>query len=319
MKRLFAAVLAAVICLSFAACATEQAPREYCATVSGAEVDSGIFAYWYGRVRDNPADYGLSEKPSRKEITAEAKNRTLRYVAVNTLFEHYGLSLSNSRKISVSNRVNSLWQSFGERYSSVGITREALSKVCTSEAYTEEILAHLYNTEDENSEKKIRKYFSENYIVFRTASVYFTTTDATGTEIPMNDVQKNEAIKGLKDTSTNISDLETLEKITSNAGYTVSDTILLKKGTAGYPDGFFEDVQSINAPSCKVLVYDNCAFLVWRFDSAAQDEQYASVRSDCVNALYLPAVESVFSSIEDEMKVNWNGDAVNAAIRRFGD
>ena len=44
----------------------------------------------------------------------------------------------------------------------------------------------------------------------------------------------------------------------SAAGYALSDSILLKKDSDGYPAGFFEKIAEQQANTVQVLVYDEC-------------------------------------------------------------
>ena len=72
MKKIFSALLAVAIMLSFCAC---TAKKETALVISGAEIDTEIFTYFFHRIVKRPSDYG---------IDAEAKDKVFKETAISS-------------------------------------------------------------------------------------------------------------------------------------------------------------------------------------------------------------------------------------------
>ncbi len=73
----------------------------------------------------------------------------------------------------------------------------------------------------------------------------------------------------------------------ADAGYVASDIMVLEKDSEGYPDGFFESVDMMEAGQVSVLEYDDCVFAV-RKESLTDlgDGLYSSYRGTCIKEMY---------------------------------
>ncbi|MBQ6265241.1 MAG: hypothetical protein IJK60_07325 [Clostridia bacterium] len=305
------------MCFALASCSVFQVD-EPVITVSGAEVDKEIFAYYFDKVVARPSNYGLDEKASPEDCAGKAVELCTRYVTVNTMFEKYNLRLTPSQKYSIADEVGNKWTCYGNHYKKIGVSRAAISKIVTNETYEDTIFTTLFDNSDEEAEKKVRKYFADNYIVFRAVCGYFITTDAAGSDIEMSDAEKDKVETRFRSLAEKIVDISGIEAAANELNYTASSAILLKKTQCeGYPDGFFEDVNSLQNDSASVLRYDDCIFIIWKYNPDDREEEYASCRSQCVKDMYSAFGEASFRSLEETFEITRSEPMINSFVRNI--
>lgn len=314
MKR-FAAALAALAIL-FSLCSCERKEKTVL-TVGGAEIGEEIFVYYLNKVTHRPTDYGLADTSNSERVKAAATEKCKKYVAVNTEFARAGLSLSSSEKAEVAQQVNNLWIRFENYYNAIGVSKQTLTKIMTSEACEEALFTSRYDSgvSDTEAEKKIENYFYSEYICFRTVCAYFTSgTDEKMTQQEINDTVAafNSLAKGYN------KDTRTLSDEATAAGYTLSDTILLKKDSDGYPAGFFEKVTAQSVNTVQVLVYDECVFAVLKEDMKEKGESvYANYRSSCIKDLYSEEAENNTAEIVAALTVEEKGKRADRLVKKY--
>ncbi len=284
MKKITAALLAVLIIFSFCGC---TAQKKTVLTISGTEIDSEIFTYYADKVISRPTDYGLTENPIDSDVKAATINECKKYLAANTEFRDAGLSLSSAEKTEISQTVNDFWVRFENHYKKIGISKQTLTKIITSQAYSDAIFSETYDkgTGNADTENEIRDYFYNNYISFRTVCVYFTSADGS---TPLTQAEKNDLLAAFDSyVKTAGADTEKFAETINNAGYLLSNSILLKKGSDGYPDGFYEKVYTQADDTVQVIVYDECIFAVIKENLKDKgDSVYANYRSSCISDLY---------------------------------
>ena len=284
MKKFTAALLAVLMILSFCAC---TAQKKTVLTVSGAEIDSEIFTYYAGRVISRPTDYGLTENPVDSDVKAAVINECKKYLAANTEFRDAGLSLSSAEKTDISQTVNDFWVRFENHYKKIGVSKQTLTKIFTSDAYSDALFTETYDkgTGNASAETEIRDYFYNNYISFRTVCVYFTSADGS---TPLTQAEKNDLLAAFDGyAKTAGADTEKFAETINNAGYLLSNSILLKKGSDGYPDSFYEKVYAQADDTVQIIVYDECVFAVIKENLKDKGEGvYSNYRSSCISDLY---------------------------------
>lgn len=283
MKKIISAMLAVLILLSFTAC---DMGKKTALVISGTEIDSEIFAYYLDKVIHRPTDYGLAENPEKKLLKQTAIDECKKYVAINTGFRDKGLSLSSADKVKISDNVNQFWTRFENHYSEIGVSKQTLTKIMTADAYEDAIFTATYDRGIENAaaEKELTDYFYSNYVSFRTVCAYFTAPDGSA----MSQADKIALVELFKTLGSNtaVNADEFTETVTA-AGYTLSDTIILKKDSDGYPAGFFEKVYSQTNDTVQILEYDECVFAVLKENLEAKgDAVYVNYRTSCINDLY---------------------------------
>lgn len=315
MKKFFAVLLSAFIIFSFCAC---TADKKTVLTVSGTEIDSEIFTYYLDKVIQRPTDYGLTDNPVDKDIKAAAINECKKYLAANTEFINAGLSLSAAEKVEISQTVNDFWIRFENHYKEIGVSKQTLTKIFTSDAYNDAIFTETYDkgTANAAAEKEIQDYFYNNYISFRTVCAYFTAADGI---TPMTQIEKNELLASFEGfVQTAGKDTEGFAKTVNNAGYPLSNSILLKKGSDGYPDGFFEKVYAQADGTVQLIVYDECIFAVVKENLKEKGESvYANYRSSCISDLYSVEADRKTEEYIATLTVEENGSAADRLINKL--
>lgn len=313
MAKRITALLLALLCLSLSACSAQKSEKA-ALTVGGTDIGSGLFAYYFDKAVAAPAQYGLTAKSSPDEFVEAAVKEVTHYVAVNTLFLQYGLKLTNAEKTEIAEKTDALWVAFGNHYQKVGVSRAVLSKIQTNAVYEDALFSHLFDKgpEDAGAEEALRRFFAENYIIFRTVSAFFITADAAGSELVMTDAQKAELIKTFEGFAAEITDLGSFEKIPAEQGYTAASTVLLKKGQTGYPEGFFEAVQGMAGEKATAVSFDDSVFLVWKFDTAEREQEYADCRTTCLKEMYAADAEALFTSTESALTVKRSSSVIQS-------
>lgn len=307
-----ACLLLAVILLALSACAKKS---ESVLNIAGADIDKEIYAYYLDKAVSVP-DFKVTQDTGTKEYIEAAREKCVHYVACNTLFEKYGLKLTGNEKNEIVQRVNSLWVMGENHYNKVGVSRSALNKAVSAEYYENAIFTHLFDkgTQDKEAEKLIKEYFAKEYVVFRCVTAYFVTTDAAGEQIPMDEAGRNTLTKTFETAAKGVKDIESFEaaaKELQKSGGITGETVLLKKNTEGYPKGFFKKVSEIKNDTCAVLTFDDCVFLVLKFDVSQRETDYAGCRESCIKEMYADEAKAVFESEENTYKVKANDKLIN--------
>lgn len=304
MKRIISVMLAALILLCAAGCTSKKTTA---LIISGTEIDSEIFVYYLDKVIQRPTDYGLEEESGKELFGQAAVDECKKYVAINTSFRDKGLSLSAADKVEISQNVNNFWIRFENHYKEIGVSKQTLTKIMTADAYGDAIFTATYDkgTDDTAAEKELTDYFYANYVSFRTVCAYFTTPD--GTEMTQADkIALVESFRTLA--SSTAVDPDELSATVSAAGYTLSDTIILKKNSDGYPEGFFEKVYAQTNGTVQILEYDECVFAVMKESLEAKGESvYAAYRTSCINDLYSAASQEELEKYTDTLTVEEKG------------
>ncbi|MBQ6267949.1 MAG: hypothetical protein IJK64_09300 [Clostridia bacterium] len=300
IKRIPAALAALGLLLTLCACGAE---KSIVLVISGAELDREIYTYFLDRVSARPTDYGLEEKPSDEALLDAVTFECKRYVANNTRFRDAGLTLSASEKAEIAQQVNNLWLRAERHYRAIGVSKQTLTKAITAESNADALFTATYDkgVTDQAGEAELLKYFYANYISFRTVVAYYTTADGS----PLTQLQKNTIKAAFDAMAANAGEsVDSFREAAAEAGYGLSETILLKQGADGYPDGFYAAVAAQANGTVRVLDYEDCVFAVLKEDLESKDESvYASYRSACVSELYAPQAAQAMDAFLAELTV----------------
>ena len=304
MKKIISLFLAAVtVSLLFTGCVFDR--KKTALTVSGADVDEEIFNYYLDKVEQRPVDYGLTDGYSSAEAKDAARGQCVRYIAFNTCFAEQGLSLTVPEKVSIADNVNNFWLRGERHYKKIGVSKATLTKIFTCEAYKDAIFDHLYDkgTADEAAEGLIKSYFYSNYISFRNICAYFTGEEAGSRLTEQERMDLINAFTGIASASG--TDSEGFTSACAAAGYVASDIMVLEKDSEGYPEGFFESVDMMDAGQVSVLEYDDCVFAV-RKESLTDlgDGLYSSYRGTCIKEMYAAEWEEYIEDYVSSFKID---------------
>lgn len=314
MKKLAAFLLAFIMIFTLASC-TGGAKTSL--VISGTEINSEIFTYFLDKVISRPLDYNLPENPIKSELKEAAINECKKYLAANTEFRDMGLKLSSSEKVDISLEVNDFWVRFENHYKQIGVSKQTLTKIHTAKAYEDAVFSAKYDKGISNLENEavLQDYFYENYVSFRNVCAYFTSADGT---TPMTQLEKTQLIAAINNLAINAdTDMEKFAETVQAAGYSLSDTVLLKKGGGGYPDGFFEKVAQQKDGTVQVITYDECIFIVWKENLKEKGEAlYVNYRSVCINDLYSDEAQAATDEYVKNLEVEEKPE-VDRIIKRL--
>lgn len=315
MKKFAAALLAVMIIFSLCSCVQNN---DTVLVISDTEISREIFTYFLDKVVQRPASYNLPENPLKEDLKEAAITECKQYLLANTEFRNRGLSLSSAKKVEISQTVNDFWVRFENHYNKIGVSKQTLTKILTAQAYEDVLFTAEYDkgTENTQAEAVIQNYFYENYLCFRTVCAYFTSADGS---TPMTQMEKSQLISSFNLFTQNPgADISAFIETVQNAGYTLSDSVLLKKGSEGYPDGFFEKVYAQSDNSVQIIVYDECVFAVWKENLKDKGESvYSSYRSSCISDLYSEQSEAKKIEYIKKLTVKENGGKIDRIIKDF--
>lgn len=285
MKRIISLSLVFILLLlCFAGCKSEEAAASPL-TVNGTPVDAEIFRYYLDEVWNDPLAGG-----SKDGRITEATHKCIRYVAVNSTFTAYSLSLSDSEKADISTEAAALWNLYEKHYESIGVGKEAFLKIRTSEAYIEKLRLFFFDRggTDEISDAVLRGVLSEKYIAFRYVRTPLTDSDVYGNTVPLSD-----------DAIASLNRLYNAGLASANATYNVDnafitiskefplteqsfETQVVKEDDHRFSSAFFNKVRDINEGRASVFQYDDYVYLVFRVNIVTDPVIFAEKRSECL-------------------------------------
>lgn len=320
-KRILSLVLLAALILSlFSGCSDKSGEV---IKVAGTAVPAEIYLYYYDKVNSNPEECGLASTASEETKKAKATALCGEYVAVNTMFYSSGLSLNSQDVTVVSEELNSIWRYFSEYYKKLGISKQTLNKIITSEKYSELLFLSLYDKNGTNpvEESRIEEYFVNNYVGFRALSGYYSKIDTSGNSVEMTEEEKSALTHEYSALASQINAGEDFEEVCKkyiSAGQSVPVSVLRKDDT-GYAEGFFGEVQKAAYGRAFVLKYDRYLFLIVRQNITGEDsEQYAQYRTACLKSLKNLEFNDIVKQEAKGFEYEENEKAISAALRGAG-
>lgn len=283
LKRPISLFVAVLLCafsvLTFGGCEKRNSSA---LSLDGVDISNDVYSFFA-----DEAFTKLGEDASLDSVTQYAKSKCTEYFKRNTLAHSEGISLSSAKKAAVSERVNAYWGIYGEYLGTLGISKETLTKIYTAESYRDALLVHYYGEdgEDEISVARLFASFRANYVVFRSINGYFTYVDANGLTQFFNETEKEALILKFQNMASLINagekSMEEAAEFLAETGYASSVvTVVLKKGEQGYPEGFFEKVQSLEARKASVIGTNEYIFLISRGDAGIDSEYYLDKREE---------------------------------------
>ncbi len=311
VKKYICSFTATVICLLSFFCLGGCSKTEKTALkLNGVNIPGDVYAYFI--------DKAFSE--SKEELSYEAAEKqavklVATYFKINTLARNSGILLTPAQKASVSEDVNAKWAVYGKYYTSVGVTKETLTKVFSADAYRRALINYYYGKGGKNEISLARLYaaFKTNYIVFQSINGYLTFEDADGFIQQYDDVKREALILKFQNMASLVNagekTMEDAAKFLSESGYSCSvSTVVLKKDDSGYPDGFFEKVKSLKARTATVIgtTEHKYIFLVIRGDASADSEYFNSKREEIINDIAADEIDERIEksySVKSDIKV----------------
>lgn len=167
-------------------------------SIEGVDIPNGVYLSTvmtsysdaYSKISTAKADLGdtseiedvfaetVEDMTASEWIKADALKNVKRFVAIEKLFDEYGLSLSSEVTDSLNSDLNTMWDeenyyvqyiygfdTMGEYYESVGISKDSMRVIYTNQSKENEVFAHLYDTDGTNavSDEELNTYLVDNY------------------------------------------------------------------------------------------------------------------------------------------------------------
>lgn len=314
MKKVFTFLMVIILALScFTACSTQKT-EGYPLSVNGTPIDGEIFRYYIDDVWNSPEAGGGKDG----RIT-QATYKCIRYVAVNSTFAAYGLSLTDDEKSLLAEEVNSLWNMFGTHYKNIGVSKETFLKIKTSDAYIEKLRIAFFDKggTDEISDAVLRGILLDKFIAFRYIRVPLTDTDVYGNEHPLSD----EEVARLNTVFNKALTQMTTQYGIDNAYATVSqdfpfaeqtfETIVAGSDDHEFSSSFYDKIKTVAEGNASAFQYEDYAYLVYRVNILTDASIFADKRDECLKIVSEDPLQSkinvmcnAYTSVREPSLVN---------------
>lgn len=321
-KKIISFITAVCCILSvflFSSCDIGKKPSTL--TINNTEISDDVFVYFL-----DCAVNELGENASYETAKEKACALTGKYYKTNSLAHGFGLTLSTAQKVAVSEKVNAHWNIYSDYYTSIGISKQTLTKVFTTDAYRDLLLIHYYGEGGVNEIPISRIYanFRTNYIVFQAITGYFTETDTAGNVIRISQNEIETLVLKFQNMSNMVNSGEqTMEEACeylSASGYPSSvQTVVLHKDDTSYPEGFFEKVQTIETQRVSVIGSNDYIFLVLRGEINSTSSYFLEKKTEIIKEIVGSDIDKL---IEEAYELKYSvtdssASSYYSAIREF--
>lgn len=238
MKFNFKKAVASVLTLAATASLCGCGDNGYIMTVDGMDIRNGIYLSFvqnsyneaYNKISEQNTSDSSSDSSSTSEIdvfaqTVEEKSASdwikdqsleevRKYVAVHKMCEQYGLTLTEDEIKEMNDDLNSAWDeenfyvqyslgfsTLGEYYESLGIGKDSMRDIRTTNALSDKLFLHFYDTDGEfaATQDEINTYITENYAAVKMLTLNYK--DASG-----KDLESDEDKQAVKDNAKKYAD-----------------------------------------------------------------------------------------------------------------
>lgn len=288
MKKILSLFMILIICiLSLAGC-NGTSDESYPLTVNGTPIDSEIFSYFLDSVWNNEETGG-----TRDGRITEATYMCIRYVAVNSTFSSYGLSLSDSEKAEISDRSNVLWNMFGEYYEQIGVSKVTFIKIKTYEEYIEKLREAFFDTggTDEISDAVLRGVLQENYVAFKYVRTPLKNIDVYGHDAELTDEEINSLNSVYNSSVSSVTASYGIDKAyedivslfpLSERSY---ETQVIDRNDHDFSSVFYDTVKAQEDGTAKIFQYGEYVYLVYKVNILTDALIFSDYREECLKAV----------------------------------
>ncbi len=204
LKKVFAAVLAVALCLSFAGCYDEN--KTWAAKKGDDTLPIGSYIYYlysaYSQATQKVSSSeevlkaSIEDKDSQTWIREEALNSLQCYYYITGKFDELGLELTEEELDTIQTNTDNSWTYFKTYLEeTLGIAKESyrLASVLYNAEY-EKVMEAMYGEDGELalSEEELKSYFTDNYFSYEYFYASLTTTDDDGNSVDLTDEEKEE-------------------------------------------------------------------------------------------------------------------------------
>ncbi len=324
-KRLISLILSVTaIMLTLVSCSSS---KKAAVNISGAEITDGIYTYYYDYVFSNREKTGLAQEAGEKEITEKTVELLKEYVAVNTMAEKLGVSLSYTLKAQAASETDSRWDLFGNYYSEIGVTKQDLNKVLTSNALKSALLDYYYGEDSKispTSSSDLKNAFAKKYIGINVIAASLTTTDALGNTVPLDKYELDNIRNVFANMRSRLNYGADIDSVYSDyitnldlVGTQSPETYVVTPSSVGYGEDFFKKISSLNYRTATVMEYEDTIYLFYRIDISGDEAGYfVTYKSDILEDLCLSKLREKISAQTEKYETVKEHSRTTAKIRK---
>lgn len=312
MKKILSILLCAVlVCTAFAGCAQK---KKTVMTVGAAEIDNEIFAYFFDEIYSKTQQEGGSLEDTASMVD-EAVAKCSGYVGTVTQYEQFMFEMSPKDKLQISTDTEEEWMFYGEYYSSVGISKQTVTKINTARVMRTALLEYYFGEGSEYavSEEEIEFYFDQAYVEFKTLNGYLTTFDEEGNSIPLSEDELAAVRAEFEDKRQKLASGTSIAEL--NNGVDVESSFVAVSN-ADYPPGFLEKVAELKYDTPTIIETDGYIFIVIRLD-AKTDSNYENYRTSYIETLRGEMLTDLLVSTGNDYGVTRDNDEIAVAAKKI--
>lgn len=203
LKKAFAALLAAALCLSFAGCYSEN--KTWAARKGDTTLPIGGYIYYLNNAYSEAMEKvpsgeeviksTIEEKDAETWIRERAENYLKAFYYVNDKFEELGLELTEEDNASIDSNTESFWSFYKSGLESIGIAKDSFQTAFTlHNTKLQKLMYAMYGKDGELelSEDDLKAYVTENYYNYQYFSAPLSTTDDEGESQDLTDEEKTD-------------------------------------------------------------------------------------------------------------------------------
>lgn len=298
MKR--TAALAVIICIfiySLCSCSKES----FSLTINNIEIPEEIYNYFLS-VAEN--DEAYSDAKDKSDAALELCKK---YTAENEIIKKNGVSLSAEEKVSVSSDTKAQWLYFGSFYEKYSVSKQTLNMIIEHNRLFDDAVAAIYSENGEKplSEKKIRKFFEENYIAVQIISTNFT--DENGNPSDEKEIEEiTENFTVMRNTVRNGGSMESAAQQFPEFAEYEGEASIISAFDTSYPSGLFKDVSELEKGGAQVYRYKSMIYLIHRLEDSDDDIFYSLYSKDCIIKMKKNEVKKSVNALAKSYKMVYN-------------
>ncbi|MGI6249037.1 MAG: hypothetical protein ACOYJX_06505 [Acutalibacteraceae bacterium] len=323
MKRIKIITAVLTVILITLICACEKKPS-VALTISGAEVPVEVFAYYLDCAINSPDRYGLPSDVDIDTARDKAAELCAGYVAANTLAAEHNLKITAEHKRIISDRVSVLWNLNYVKYETVGITKDALTKIETAAEIRDVLLLYYYGPEGKTpvSQEEIRAYYEKNFISFIAINGYLSTTDEEGKAVNLSEEEKRLAASRFETMRVRALDGESFEELSAwlSAQLEISIPVpvvrTVEKDNMAYPAEFVQALEEMGPGTPTVITVEPYIFLVQKEEPDFEGEEFQTRQSSFLYAIKGEEIDSMLKTEAERYEIVSNEDNIADIIKK---
>ncbi len=301
-KRIFSLILAisTIASLLFLpSCAGLE--KDAALRIDSVNISDDVTAYFLDQ-----ASTELGFENGKKALEDKTVALCMKYFKTNTLANAHHIKLTVEEKAEVSEKVNATWSIFGNYYNKIGVRKDTLTKIFTTDVFRDKLILAYYGKggTEEIPESRLYASFKANYVVFQAITGYFTTTDLAGNQVSISQNEIETLILQFQNARNMVNsgehDMNETADILSDSGVRCSvQTVVLHKDDDTYPAGFFEKVQSADSRQATVVASNEYIFLVLKGDVNAKSEFYTNKKVEIIKSIVGNEIDNIIDGAYD--------------------